>query len=143
MKKNYTILNKKQLEFSIPISIIIKCVNPDAQANFAGKACDAKTTGGVNMRDYELLFVLDPSLDEETKADLIEKVKGVINEDGEAGEADVWGDRRLAYNINKKNTGYYVVLPFKAEAELPKELDRRLRINENVMRHIIVCQDEE
>ena len=95
------------------------------------------------MRDYELLFVLDPTLDEETKANLIETVKTVINVGGEAGEADVWGDRRLAYSINKKNTGYYVVIPFKAEADLPKELDRRLRINENVMRHIIVCQDEE
>ena len=95
------------------------------------------------MRDYELLFVLDPTLDEEAKADLIEKVKAVIGTDGEAGEADVWGERRLAYSINKKNTGYYVVIPFKAEADLPKELDRRLRINENVMRHIIVCQDEE
>ena len=83
------------------------------------------------MRDYELLFVLDPTLE------------SVINAGGEAGEADVWGERRLAYSINKKNTGYYVVLPFKADAELPKELDRRLRINENVMRHIIVCQDEE
>ena len=101
------------------------------------------TTGGVNMRDYELLFVLDPTLDEEKKATLIETVKSVINAGGEAGEADVWGERRLAYAINKKNTGYYVVIPFKAEADLPKELDRRLRINENVMRHIIVCQDEE
>ena len=95
------------------------------------------------MRDYELLFVLDPSLDEEAKAGLIEKVKEVINAGGEAGEADVWGDRKLAYSIGKKSTGYYVVLPFKADAELPKELDRRLRINESVMRHIIVCQDEE
>ena len=95
------------------------------------------------MRDYELLFVLDPSLDEEAKAGLIEKVKEVINAGGEAGEADVWGDRKLAYNIGKKSTGYYVVMPFRADAELPKELDRRLRINENVMRHIIVCQDEE
>ena len=95
------------------------------------------------MRDYELLFVLDPSLDEEAKAGLIEKVKEVISAGGEAGEADVWGDRKLAYNIGKKSTGYYVVLPFKADAELPKELDRRLRINENVMRHIIICQDEE
>ena len=95
------------------------------------------------MRDYELLFVLDPSLDEEAKAGLIERVKEVINAGGEAGEADVWGDRKLAYNIGKKSTGYYVVLPFKADAELPKELDRRLRINESVMRHIIVCQDEE
>jgi small subunit ribosomal protein S6 len=95
------------------------------------------------MRDYELLFVLDPDLDEEQKATLVETVKSVINNGGEAGEADVWGDRRLAYSINKKNTGYYVVLPFKADADLPKELDRRLRINENVMRHIIVCQDEQ
>ena len=102
-----------------------------------------KTTGGVNMRDYELLFVLDPTLEEEKKEALVETVKSVINAGGEAGEADVWGERRLAYSINKKNTGYYVVLPFKADADLPKELDRRLRINENVMRHIIVCQDEE
>ena len=94
------------------------------------------------MRDYEVLFVLDPTLDEETKAGLIETVKSVINADGEAGEADVWGERKLAYNINKKSTGYYVVLPFKANPDLPKELDRRLRINENVMRHIIVCPDE-
>ena len=118
-------------------------VNRDAHTYCAGKTCANKTTGGVNMRDYELLFVLDPSLDEEAKANLIETVKSVINAGGEAGEADVWGDRRLAYSINKKNTGYYVVIPFKAEADLPKELDRRLRINENVMRHIIVCQDEE
>ena len=122
---------------------ITERVNSGAHANCAGRTCAAKTTGGVNMRDYELLFVLDPSLDEEAKADLIEKVKEVISAGGEAGEADVWGDRKLAYNIGKKSTGYYVVLPFKADAELPKELDRRLRINENVMRHIIVCQDEE
>ena len=95
------------------------------------------------MRDYELLFVLDPSLDEEQKDALIETVKSVINAGGEAGEADVWGERKLAYSINKKSTGYYVVMPFKADAELPKELDRRLRINENVIRHIIVSQDEE
>ena len=122
---------------------ITERVNTDAHTNCAERICAAKTTGGVNMRDYELLFVLDPSLDEEAKAALIEKVKDVINAGGEAGEADVWGDRKLAYNIGKKSTGYYVVLPFKADAELPKELDRRLRINENVMRHIIVCQDEE
>ena len=95
------------------------------------------------MRDYELLFVLDPDLSEEQKAEMIERVKGIIAADGEAGEADVWGDRKLAYSINKKNTGYYVVLPFKASAELPKELDRRLRISDNVMRHIIVCPDED
>ncbi len=95
------------------------------------------------MRDYEILFVLDPALDGDKKTALIETIKSIINAGGEAGEADVWGERRLAYTINKRTTGYYVVLPFKAEADLPKELDRRLKINENVMRHIIVCQDEE
>lgn len=95
------------------------------------------------MRDYELLFVLDPDLAEDQKEAMIETVKGIINKAGEAGEADVWGDRKLAYDINKKKSGYYVVLPFKADADLPKELDRRLRISDNVMRHIIVSQDEQ
>ena len=81
------------------------------------------------MRDYEVMFILDPTLDEEAKNSMIETVKSIINEDGEAGEADVWGNRKLAYQIEKKK-------------ELPKELDRRLRISDNVMRHIIVCQDE-
>ena len=95
------------------------------------------------MRDYELLFVLDPDLTEEQKAEMIETIKGIIAADGEAGEANGWGDKKLAYPINKKSVGYYVVLPFKAGAELPKELDRRLRISDNVMRHIIVCPDED
>ncbi|MBQ0041406.1 MAG: 30S ribosomal protein S6 [Clostridiales bacterium] len=95
------------------------------------------------MRDYELLFVLDPDLTEEQKAEMLETIKGIIAADGEAGEANVWGDKKLAYPINKKSVGYYVVLPFKAGAELPKELDRRLRISDNVMRHIIVCPDED
>lgn len=94
------------------------------------------------MRNYELLFVLDPGLGEEQKAALIETVKGIINADGEAGEADVWGEKKLAYPINKKKDGYYVLLPFQAGTELPKELDRRLRISDSVMRHIIVCTDE-
>lgn len=95
------------------------------------------------MRNYELLFVLDPTLDEEKKNSLVETVKGIINADGEAGEADLWGERKLAYPINKKKDGFYVLLPFKASTELPKELDRRLKISDDVMRHIIVCTDDE
>ena len=88
------------------------------------------------MRDYEVMFILDPALDEEVKNSTIENVKNIINEDGEAGEADVWGNKKLAYQINKKKEGFY------ASTELPKELDRRLKISDAVMRHIIVCQDE-
>lgn len=94
------------------------------------------------MRNYELLFILDPAMDEAARNQMIENVKGIINSDGEAGEADLWGVKKLAYPINKKKDGFYVLIPFKASAELPKELDRRLKISDNCMRHIIVCQDE-
>ena len=94
------------------------------------------------MRNYELLFILDPAMDEAARNQMIETVKGIINVDGEAGEADLWGAKKLAYPINKKKDGFYVLIPFKASAELPKELDRRLKISDNCMRHIIVCQDE-
>lgn len=94
------------------------------------------------MRNYELLFILDPAMDEAARNQMIETVKGIINTDGEAGEADLWGAKKLAYPINKKKDGFYVLIPFKASAELPKELDRRLKISDNCMRHIIVCQDE-
>lgn len=94
------------------------------------------------MRNYELLFILDPAMDEAARNQMIETVKGIINADGEAGEADLWGAKKLAYPINKKKDGFYVLIPFKASAELLKELDRRLKISDNCMRHIIVCQDE-
>ena len=94
------------------------------------------------MRNYELLFILDPAMDEAARNQMIETVKGIINADGEAGEADLWGAKKLASPINKKKDGFYVLIPFKASAELPKELDRRLKISDNCMRHIIVCQDE-
>ena len=94
------------------------------------------------MRNYELLFILDPAMDEAARNQMIETVKGIINADGEAGEADLWGAKKLAYPINKKKDGFYVLIPFKASAVLPKELDRRLKISDNCMRHIIVCQDE-
>jgi small subunit ribosomal protein S6 len=94
------------------------------------------------MRDYEVLFILDPTLDEATKNSMIDTVKGIINSNGEAGEADVWGNRKLAYTIEKKKEGFYVLIPFKANPDLPKELDRRMRISDKVMRHIIVSREE-
>ena len=94
------------------------------------------------MTNYELMFVLDPSLEQEKKDEEVEKIKSIISENGEPEEPDVWGIRKLAYEIEKNTEGYYVVLPFKAEPELPKELDRRLRISDTVMRHMIVNKDE-
>ena len=69
-------------------------------------------------------------------------VKSVIAADGEVGKVDVWGMRKLAYPIQKKNEGYYVVIEFTANPTLPKELDRKLRISDSIIRHIIVNKDE-
>ena len=66
-----------------------------------------------------------------------------IDAEGKAGEVDEWGVKKLAYPINKKPEGYYVVMQFEAEPTLPKELDRRLRISDFVMRHLIVNKDED
>lgn len=95
------------------------------------------------MTNYELMFIIDPTLEDEKKEAIVETVKGIIEADGTVGEVDVWGLRKLAYPIQKKNEGYYVVVTFQASPELPKELDRRLRISEVVMRHLIINKDEQ
>ena len=94
------------------------------------------------MNKYEVLFVLDPALDDEKKAAAVEAVKGIIADAGEVTEVNEWGLRKLAYPILKKTEGYYVVMQFDAQPELPKELDRRLRISDDFLRHIIVNKDE-
>lgn len=94
------------------------------------------------MINYEVMFILDPALDEEKRNATIEIVKNIIAAEGEVGNVDEWGLRKLAYPIQKKNEGYYVVVEFKAQPTLPKELDRRLKISDNVIRHLIVNKDE-
>ena len=91
------------------------------------------------MNKYELMFIVEPSLDDAKKDEVVEAVKAIIAEAGEVLDTDVWGMRKLAYPIQKN----YVVMHFNAKPELPKELDRRLRISDNFMRHIIINLDEE
>ena len=94
------------------------------------------------MTNYELMFILDPALEDDKKEAAVEMVKEIIATEGEVGNVDVWGMRKLAYPIQKKNEGYYVVVEFKAQPTLPKELNRRLKIADSVMRHLIVNKDE-
>ncbi len=94
------------------------------------------------MNNYEVMFIIEAALDDEKKQAAIEMVKQVISTDGEIVKVDVWGNRKLAYPINKKNDGYYVVATFTANPELPKELDRRLKISDSIIRHIIINKDE-
>lgn len=94
------------------------------------------------MTKYEVMFILDPTLEEDKKAATIETVKEIITADGEVTKVDLWGMKKLAYPIQKKNEGYYVVIEFSASTELPLELDRRLKISDAFMRHLIVNKEE-
>ena len=93
------------------------------------------------MRDYEVMFIIDPALEDAKKDATVETVQTIIAADGEVTKVDVWGMRKLAYPIEKKEEGYYVVLEFQAAPELPKELNRRLRISDDVMRHLVINKD--
>jgi len=97
----------------------------------------AKITG-----NYEAVYILNPELNEEQIAALVERFKGVVEANGTVSEIDEWGKRRLAYPINDLMEGYYVLMTFTAAAAVPAELDRLFRINDNVMRSMIVCKDQ-
>lgn len=94
------------------------------------------------MRKYETLFVLRPNLEEEKRKELIEKFSSIINADGEVVKVDEWGNRKLAYEIEKLKEGYYVLVDFKASPELPKELERNFGITEDVIRFVVVNREE-
>ena len=93
------------------------------------------------MVNYEVMFIIDPALEDEKKDAAVERVKSVIASEGEVEKVDVWGLRKLAYPIRKKNEGYYAVIEFKAEPTLPAELDRRLKISDAVIRHQTINKD--
>lgn len=95
------------------------------------------------MGKYETIFILHPSLDEEGYKANVEKFKGVIENGGGVIEnVDIWGKRKLAYEIKKVNEGYYTLMTFNADPTLPKELDRVFRITDTVVRHIIVKDEK-
>ena len=94
------------------------------------------------MRNYELIYVLRPNLEEEAKTAVLDKVKGIIESSGEVVKVDTWGTRKLAYEIEILTEGYYVLINFKSTTEVPKEIDRNLKIMDNAIRHMIVKLDE-
>ena len=94
------------------------------------------------MNQYELMFILDSVLEDDRKEAAIDMVKEIITSDGEVQDVNIWGTRKLAYPIQKKNEGYYVVVNFEAGPNLPKELDRRLKISDSFIRHLIINKNE-
>ena len=92
--------------------------------------------------NYEVVFIMDGRLPEEQVAALTEKFKTLVEQNSTAMEVEEWGKRKLAYAINYKTEGYYVLMSFTSEPSFPKELDRVLRITDGIMRSLIVCKGE-
>ena len=92
------------------------------------------------MNRYELTYIIDTALEETARKELIEKVSNLIAANGGEVEKvdETWGKRRLAYAIDYKTEGWYVLVTFKAPAELPRELERNLEIYDSVIRYLVV-----
>jgi len=90
------------------------------------------------VKKYELIYILRTDSDDETKQKIQDKLKGIIETNGEVEAVDVWGNKKLAYQNQKMSDGYYVLVKFTAGPEVPKELDRNLKIMDQAIRHMII-----
>lgn len=94
------------------------------------------------INKYETIFIVDASLEEDKITALVEKFKSLISEAGEIESVDEWGKRRLAYPINDKTEGYYVLVNFSAKADFPLELERIYNITDGILRNIVIRKEE-
>ena len=92
--------------------------------------------------NYEVVYIIDPNQGEEAIAATVEKFKALAEQHSSAVEVEEWGKRRLAYAIDYKTEGYYVLMSFTSNPDFPKELDRVLGITDGILRSMIVCKDE-
>jgi small subunit ribosomal protein S6 len=91
------------------------------------------------LREYEIMAILDPEADEQMVAGVVDRITQILSErEGEVSNVDRWGRRKLAYEINRKSEGNYVLVVFKSEAEALAELDRVLNLADEVIRFKII-----
>ncbi len=96
----------------------------------------------MSAHKYELMLIADPELDERAVKKLVEKyLETVTNEKGTVEDTDIWGRRKLAYEIDGKTEGNYVVVNYTAEPATSDELDRLLNLNESIIRTKILRKD--
>lgn len=94
------------------------------------------------MNKYELAVVLNAKIEDESRAEVLEKVKALVERaGGTISDVDEWGRKKLAYEIQKMSEGFYYFIHFEAEATAPAEIESRIRIMDNVLRYLCVRQD--
>ena len=94
------------------------------------------------MNKYESVVIVNPNLEEESVKNLIKKFSDLINTDGNVTSVDEMGKRKLAYEIKKQKEGFYFVIKFEAKPELIAELERNYRITDEVIKFIVVKEEE-
>ena len=96
------------------------------------------------MNQYEVMYVIDAALEDSARIELIDRFSDLVKKNGgEIDRVDEWGKRRLAYAINYKTEGYYVLMYIKAPTDLPKELERNFQINDKVLRSLVIRYEGE
>ena len=94
------------------------------------------------MNKYELAVVVSAKIEDDARAEVVEKVKALVSRfGGNVTDVDEWGKRRFAYEIQKMKEGYYYFIQFEADSTCPAEIERRVRIMENVIRYLCVRQE--
>ena len=95
------------------------------------------------MNKYELALVVNARIEDDARTATVEKAKGYITRfGGQITDVDDWGKKRLAYDIQKMNEGYYYFIHFDAEADVPAQVEENVRIMDNVLRFLCVRADE-
>ncbi|MCC3359360.1 30S ribosomal protein S6 [Bacillus sp. REN16] len=95
------------------------------------------------MRKYEVMYIIRPNIDDEAKKALVERFNSILTDNGaEITNVKEWGKRRLAYEINDFRDGYYMILNVMSNPEAVSEFDRLAKISEDIIRHIIVKEEE-
>jgi len=95
------------------------------------------------MNQYELALVVNAKIEDEARLTALETVKDIIaRHGGNITKVDDWGKRRLAYEIQKMNDGYYYFIQFEADANVPSEIEQRIRIMESIVRFLCIRVDE-
>lgn len=96
------------------------------------------------MNQYEVMYVIDAALEDSARIELIDRFSSLVEKNGgEIDRVDEWGKRRLAYAINYKTEGYYVLMYVKGPSELPKELERNFQISDKVIRSLVIRYEGE
>ena len=112
---------------------------------FLARTLDAgqRPKGGNKMNKYELAVVVSANIEDEARAAVVDKCKALVERfGGVIAEVDEWGKKRLAYEVQKMKEGFYYFIKFDAESTAPAEIESRVRIMDNVIRYLIVRQDE-